>query len=296
MSYPGGKNGSGVYQTLINLMPPHQQYIEPFLGMGGVMRHKKPAARSIGIDADIFVIGEWANDAIPGLIVEAGDGIRFLRKYEQRCHSQTLIYCDPPYMQETLKSASRYRQRFSKEQHFQLLTLLRRFKCMVILSGYASGLYDSLLRDWRRFEFTAPTRGGSLATEVVWMNFPAPRELHDYRFLGQTFREREVIRRRIQRWKNRFSRMNQLESFAMFAALDEVRSRAQSSKVAMPPAESPEVARAAATAGSGDTCRRESPELSMLATAAALSKNPSSETRARIAENVDESSNKNSGE
>lgn len=273
MSYPGGKNGSGVYQTLINLMPPHQQYIEPFLGMGGVMRHKKPAFRSFGIDSDVFVIGEWANHAIPGLIVEAGDGIRWLKRFP-RFHSQTLVYCDPPYL--ATKWPSKYRHKLTVKDHAALLEVLLHLKCLVMLSGFSNPLYERTLHDWRRFEFLAPTRGNSFAEEVVWMNFPPPRELHDYRFLGQTFREREVIRRRIQRWKKRFSNMNQLESFAMFAALDEVRSRAQSSKVAIAPAESPELARAAA--------------------AGELSKNPSSETRARIAENVDESSSQNSGE
>ena len=33
-AYPGGKSGSGVYQKLINLMPPHDVHIEPFLGGG----------------------------------------------------------------------------------------------------------------------------------------------------------------------------------------------------------------------------------------------------------------------
>ena len=43
MSYPGGKNGAGVYQAIINQMPPHQTYIEGFLGSGAVLRMKKPA-------------------------------------------------------------------------------------------------------------------------------------------------------------------------------------------------------------------------------------------------------------
>jgi site-specific DNA-adenine methylase len=52
MNYPGGKNGAGVYQQLINLMPPHHTYIEPFLGSGAILRLKRPAQASIGIDAD----------------------------------------------------------------------------------------------------------------------------------------------------------------------------------------------------------------------------------------------------
>ena len=38
MAYPGGKNGAGVYQTLINLIPPHDTYIETYLGGGAIMR------------------------------------------------------------------------------------------------------------------------------------------------------------------------------------------------------------------------------------------------------------------
>ena len=59
MGYPGGKSGSGVYQRLINLMPPHPVYCEPFLGGGAVMRLKRPAAYNIGVDMDADVIRAW---------------------------------------------------------------------------------------------------------------------------------------------------------------------------------------------------------------------------------------------
>ena len=34
-NYPGSKGGSGTYQKLINLMPPHREYVELYLGGGG---------------------------------------------------------------------------------------------------------------------------------------------------------------------------------------------------------------------------------------------------------------------
>ena len=46
MTYPGGKNGAGEYQRIINHMPPHKTYIEAFLGSGAVMRHKRLAQRN----------------------------------------------------------------------------------------------------------------------------------------------------------------------------------------------------------------------------------------------------------
>jgi hypothetical protein len=59
MGYPGGKSGPGVYHRLINLMPPHPVYCEPFLGGGAVMRLKRPAAYNIGVDLDAEVIASW---------------------------------------------------------------------------------------------------------------------------------------------------------------------------------------------------------------------------------------------
>ena len=32
-------------------------------------------------------------------------------------------------------------------------------------------------------------------TEYLWCNYPAPMALHDYRYLGKDFRERERIKR-----------------------------------------------------------------------------------------------------
>jgi len=54
MNYPGGKGG--VYHKLINLMPPHEIYIETHLGGGAIMRNKYPAKRNIGIEIDSQVI------------------------------------------------------------------------------------------------------------------------------------------------------------------------------------------------------------------------------------------------
>ena len=48
MHYQGGKGG--VFQKLINRMPPHEVYIETHLGGGAVMRNKRPAGSNIGIE------------------------------------------------------------------------------------------------------------------------------------------------------------------------------------------------------------------------------------------------------
>jgi len=71
-TYPGGKNGAGVYQKIINLMPPHDVYIEPFLGGGAVMRLKRPADQSFGIDLSRDAIANFRDSS--GSIFRFDDG------------------------------------------------------------------------------------------------------------------------------------------------------------------------------------------------------------------------------
>ncbi len=44
-------------------------------------------------------------------------------------------------------------------------------KSMVMLSGYASGLYDDVLKYWHRVEFAARNQNKDARTEVLWLNF-----------------------------------------------------------------------------------------------------------------------------
>ena len=76
------------------------------------------------------------------------------------------------------------------------------------------------LADWTSTTFQAVTRSGRIATEWLWFNFPEPIALHDYRFLGRNFRERERIKRKKLRWVNRLKVMPTLERRALLAALD----------------------------------------------------------------------------
>lgn len=78
MRYPGGKGGAGVYQTIINNIPPHDTYIETHLGGGNILERKRPAARSVGIDVDPEVIEVWQQLDVPGLELHHGDAVAWL--------------------------------------------------------------------------------------------------------------------------------------------------------------------------------------------------------------------------
>lgn len=58
-TYPGGKGAAGVHQNIINLIPPHDVYIETHLGGGSIMLRKRPSSINIGIDLDPEVIDAW---------------------------------------------------------------------------------------------------------------------------------------------------------------------------------------------------------------------------------------------
>ncbi len=99
--YAGGKGQNGVYQRIINLMPPHEVYIETHLGGGGIMRNKLPAKRNIGIEINPKVIEIWRKDNSFDIELIHGEAISYLRSYEFT--GNELIYCDPPYVRETRK-------------------------------------------------------------------------------------------------------------------------------------------------------------------------------------------------
>lgn len=248
VTYPGGKNGSGVYQKLINQMPPHHMYVECFLGGGAVMRAKRPAAVNVGIDADKAVVMEWQVKPpadVLNLTVLQQDAISWLMEHCDTLGPDCLVYADPPYLMSTRSSQRQFYavEMAEEKEHRMLIGVLRGLKCMVMLSGYWSQLYAEMLHDWRTYTFQAMTRGGTVAQEWVWMNFPAPVELHDYRYLGETFREREYIKRMKGRWVARLEKMTPLRRQALLMAISELRSGS-----GVPGDD----------AGAGDDCRRAS--------------------------------------
>lgn len=235
MRYDGGKNGDGVYQAIINQMPPHTHYIELFLGSGAIMRRKKPALVNVGVEIDRETFS-----AVKTVVTASADqnfkwkpfncdALEWLKPLcEGTSTKDVLIYADPPYLM-SVRSCQRdlYRHEFhTVEQHTRLLELAKSIPCRWMISGYRSALYDDLLRDWRRVDFQAMTRRG-LVTESLWCNFPEPVELHDYGFLGRDNTDRQRILRKKTRWKNRLAKMSALERQAVLSAILELTQDAQ---------------------------------------------------------------------
>ncbi len=219
MHYPGGKGQ--VYQKFINLMPPHEVYMETHLGGGAIMLNKHPAKRNIGIEIDPNVIKTWSSIATEkDLELIQGDAIEYLKSYQFT--GKELVYCDPPYLRKTRKKYyPLYKYEYTNEQHMELLGVIKSLPCMVMISGYESTLYTQNLKGWHTHSFQAKTHHG-MATEWIWMNYPSPIELHDYRYLGDNFRERERMKLMSKRYAARFKRMPILERQALLSAIHSV--------------------------------------------------------------------------
>lgn len=93
-------------------------------------------------------------------------------------HAEVLVYADPPYL-GTTRSSRQYRVEMSHEaEHRELAEALRACKSAVVLSGYASPLYEQLYGDWFQVEISTYTGQGNHVdgarndrrTEVLWVN------------------------------------------------------------------------------------------------------------------------------
>lgn len=216
MNYNGSK--ANCFQRIINYMPPHAVYVETHAGSAAVAKNKEPAQQNILIDIDPTVTAQLTADIDTSVyVVEQADCVDWLHGHTVT--TDTLVYSDPPYVMSA-RSSQRdlYRYEYTDADHVCLLQCLKSLDCMVLISGYDSELYNDMLTGWSVATFTAQSRGG-IRTEYLWYNYPEPTQLHDYSHLGYTFTERQRIKRKSQRWSNRFQALPLLERQAIIHQL-----------------------------------------------------------------------------
>jgi DNA adenine methylase len=198
--YPGGK--FRCFQKLINLIPAHRVYIESHLGGGAVLRNKESAELNIGIDCDPRVVSVFQGFPKSFRFI-CGRAEEFLTNYG--FVGDEFVYADPPYWPASRASQRpAYRHDYRPEDHVRLLKILLGLPCKVMLSGYNNTVYKQMLAAWTRRTFSGTSHTGR-REESVWLNYE-PGELHDARYLGETFRQRQSIKRKRERWVARFSR------------------------------------------------------------------------------------------
>jgi site-specific DNA-adenine methylase len=212
-SYFGSKATSGLCQAIIAMMPPHDVYIETHLGGGAIMKRKPPAVHNVGIDLNRRAVEKFECDYSVQLI--HGCAHRFLAQYEFT--GRELVYCDPPYLKQTRSSGRRYRFDYEEQDHVELLTLLKRLPCHVMLSGYPCALYEELLGGWQRVELQVMNQAG-VRTEKLWFNFTVDR-VYWARYAGRNFTDRQRIKRKAESWGRRYRALPRSERLAVLSAM-----------------------------------------------------------------------------
>jgi site-specific DNA-adenine methylase len=213
VSYFGSKATSGLCQPIIAMMPPHDTYIETHLGGGAIMQRKPAALRNIGIDRHTGALARFECDYPVELI--HGCAHQFLTRYAFK--GRELVYSDPPYLNHTRSSGRRYRFDYEEADHVELLTLLKRLPCQVMLSGYPSALYDELLQGWQSVELQVMNHAG-VRTEKLWFNFTLDRA-HWARYAGKNFTDRQRVKRKAENWGRRYRALPPGERLAVLGAL-----------------------------------------------------------------------------
>ena len=231
-NYYGGKGASGTPQTIINQIPPHIIYIEPFLGGGKIMCYKKPALFNWGLDLNKEVINLWLKVKLDDTyLISHFNGIQLLKDFTKDKNNYikpTYIYLDPPYLLDSRKSSKKqYKYELTKDQHIQILqtiTTINKDKNLnnifIGISCLKNDLYKEYLSDWRLLKFWNQTRRGK-QLEYLYMNYPEPTVLHQYNYLGKDYREREKIQNQIKRNVDRLKNMNPTLRNAIVTAINE---------------------------------------------------------------------------
>lgn len=117
---------------------------------------------------------EAAGSRLSGVLIECRPAVDVMRAHDA---PDTLHYVDPPYMHGTrvlgAGKARYYRHEMDDADHAALLQSVLDLEGYVVLSGYATDLYNDTLRGWQTHTTEARIsagRGTAIRYETVWLN------------------------------------------------------------------------------------------------------------------------------
>lgn len=140
-----------------------RHYIDPAGSSSSMPRYLRGYVQRIGP----------AVERLAGVSLECLPALDIIAKYGQQ--PNVLLYVDPPYLGETRQSGGYVHEMRGEDEHLDLLAALLNARSAVVLSGYASPLYDEMLSHWDRHTLVASTGQGGMwgnRTEVLWSNRP----------------------------------------------------------------------------------------------------------------------------
>lgn len=116
--------------------------------------------------------------------VTCGDCFAVLRQIQER--QDVVIYVDPPYAPDMMKTSKTYRKgNFTMADHERLVDVLLSTTAKVVLSGYDTPSYHRLENaGWEKVflkdvHVSSSAKSGQRMDEFVWINFEIPASLLD---------------------------------------------------------------------------------------------------------------------
>lgn len=115
-----------------------------------------------------------AAERLRGVQIECRTAVEVIARFNSE---NVLVYCDPPYVLSSRSGGKRqYRHEMTDADHLELLEVLKAHRGPVILSGYASPMYDRELASWRRETARTTDQLSRRREEVLWMNFDSCKQ------------------------------------------------------------------------------------------------------------------------
>lgn len=165
------------HETDCDLERARRVLIRSHFGHGSSGIHRTTGFRAAGMRAGTLPVHGWMTlpetvrisaERMRGVVIEHRPAIQVMMAHDGK---NTVHYVDPPYLPETRDKGRDYRHEMTRADHDDLISALRDLRGSVVLSGYASTMYDKALCDWRRVEIKTRADRAGERTEVIWMNF-----------------------------------------------------------------------------------------------------------------------------
>lgn len=129
---------------------------------------------AVGVSRPMYLeryVGRFAAVAerLKHVALESRDAMEMIEDYGSE--PSVCIYADPPYLGST-RAANYGIEMLEDELHVRFGEACNNAKAAVVVSGYASPLYEDIFAGWHRMELKAPSKlsGNAAQNEVLWSN------------------------------------------------------------------------------------------------------------------------------
>jgi DNA adenine methylase len=142
----------------------------PYQNTGWRRQHQNHRGKSVTQDWNDIEHLRPIVERLKNVALENNPALDVIRSYDG---PDTLFYVDPPYIAATRDLRWRgvaYRIEMSDDEHRALADVLKGMQGKVVLSGYASPLYDELFGDWPHVAKEAQTNGAGKRVERLWFS------------------------------------------------------------------------------------------------------------------------------